>query len=170
MPISTLPPAPEPYQTLIDEWARSLRAENKSPRTIRTYTDAARWLHIWLADPVAPPEEDDPHAWFAALADPPEEAAGVTKGHVRDWLACRLATTSPGNAIPCTTTTNPRSAPSSPNELPHSKISAESRRPSACTLPRGEVTGRSGTSSDSREEYVHDGCWSGTRTAGPAPG
>jgi site-specific recombinase XerC len=98
MPTSSLPLAPEPYQSLIEEWARSLRAENKSPRTIRTYTDAARWLHIWLADPVAPPNEADPRAWLAGVADPPGDPADVTKGHVRDWLTYRLATTSPGNA------------------------------------------------------------------------
>jgi hypothetical protein len=38
----TLQPAPEPFQSMIKEWARSLRAENKSERTIRCYTDAAR--------------------------------------------------------------------------------------------------------------------------------
>ncbi|MFJ8815409.1 tyrosine-type recombinase/integrase [Amycolatopsis thermoflava] len=98
MPRRTLQQAPAPFQALIDEWARSLRAENKSARTIRGYTDAARFFHIWIADPTAPPDTDDPDEWLAGLAAPPSEPSDLDKSHARDWIAYRIATTSPGNA------------------------------------------------------------------------
>ncbi|MBV8993915.1 MAG: phage integrase N-terminal SAM-like domain-containing protein, partial [Pseudonocardiales bacterium] len=98
MPMTTLPPAPAPWQTLIDEWARSLRAENKSRRTIRTYTDAARWFHIWLASPTAPPQLPDPATWLASVPAPPQQPGHLDAVHVRAWIAYRLETTSAGNA------------------------------------------------------------------------
>lgn len=65
--------APPPFDLLIAEWERSLRAENKSPRTIEGYT-------MWA---------DRFHAWTAARPDPPADAAEVTKTHVRAWIAHR---------------------------------------------------------------------------------
>lgn len=73
---------PKPFVSLIDEWARALHAENKSPKTIRCYTDAARKFHLWCAD----------------LDQPPAVPGDITPTDVRDWIAHRLDTTSPGNA------------------------------------------------------------------------
>ncbi len=42
-------------------------------RTIRGYCDSVRFFHIWLADPVAPPEADDPDAWLASFPPEPNE-------------------------------------------------------------------------------------------------
>ncbi|MBB1157211.1 MULTISPECIES: hypothetical protein [Amycolatopsis] len=51
----------------------SLEAETKSPRTIRGYCDTVRFFRIWLADPIAPPEADDPEAWLASVPPEPED-------------------------------------------------------------------------------------------------
>ncbi|MBB4689700.1 tyrosine-type recombinase/integrase [Amycolatopsis jiangsuensis] len=91
-------PAPPAWQALINEWAMSLEAENKSPRTIRGYCDAVRFFHIWLADPDVPPEADDPETWLASVPPKPTEPADYEPNHVKRWIAYRLATTSPGNA------------------------------------------------------------------------
>ncbi|MET9261260.1 phage integrase N-terminal SAM-like domain-containing protein [Amycolatopsis sp. NPDC004079] len=90
--------APPAWQALINEWAMSLEAENKSPRTIRCYCDAVRFFHVWLADPIAPPEADDPGAWLATVPPEPSEPEEYEPNHVKRWIAYRLATTSPGNA------------------------------------------------------------------------
>ena len=42
------PPLAPDYQLLLDSWLRSLRADNKSARTIETYRDAARYLGEFL--------------------------------------------------------------------------------------------------------------------------
>ena len=45
------------WEPLVLEWDRSLRAENKSPNTIRIYTLAASQLAVWMAQqpcPVSP--------------------------------------------------------------------------------------------------------------------
>ncbi|MFI6030504.1 tyrosine-type recombinase/integrase [Amycolatopsis magusensis] len=96
MPSTALETAPEQFQLLIDEWARSLAAEGKSKRTIRCYTDSARWLHIWLASPVAPPDVDSD--WLDAVPEPPTEPTDVTPRHIKAWITYRLGTTSHGNA------------------------------------------------------------------------
>ncbi|WP_156096886.1 hypothetical protein, partial [Amycolatopsis jejuensis] len=64
-------PAPAPRQSLIDEQAISLAAENKSPRTIRGYCDTARFFHLWLANPIAPPDANNPEAWLASVPPAP---------------------------------------------------------------------------------------------------
>jgi site-specific recombinase XerC len=92
------PSAPSPWQQLIDEWSRSLDAEHKSDRTIRGYTDSARWFHTWLANPVAPPDTKDPAGWLAGVPAPPTEPADISAKHIRAWITYRLDTTSPGNA------------------------------------------------------------------------
>jgi site-specific recombinase XerD len=76
----------------------TLESENKSPKTIRCYTDVARKFHVWLAEPIAPPEVADPRAWLDRLPTPPEGPEDYRDGHVKAWIAYRLATTSPGNA------------------------------------------------------------------------
>ena len=40
--------------TLVPSWERSLRATNKSPRTIETYTESVRQLHAFLVDKAMP--------------------------------------------------------------------------------------------------------------------
>jgi integrase/recombinase XerC len=87
----------EPYASLIAEWSRSLRADNKSKDTVRIYTDIARNFHRWCADPIAPPDEDAAE-WLDALPGPPAEPDDVEVAHCRAWIGYRLATTSPGNA------------------------------------------------------------------------
>lgn len=42
------PPLAPEYQLLLDSWLRSLRADNKSARTIETYREAARYLGEYL--------------------------------------------------------------------------------------------------------------------------
>ena len=39
--------APPPWDLLLAEWERSLRAENESPRTIEGYTTWADRFHDW---------------------------------------------------------------------------------------------------------------------------
>ena len=53
---------PEPVSSLIAEWACALWSENKSPNTIRCYTEVARKFHNWAA---------------ATLDQPPTEPADV---------------------------------------------------------------------------------------------
>ncbi|WP_409186247.1 hypothetical protein F9C11_19240 [Amycolatopsis sp. VS8301801F10] len=65
----------------------SLKAENKSARTIRGYCDSVRFFHLWRADPVAPPEVDDPEAWLASIRS--ESEAGEPC-HAKQWIARRL--------------------------------------------------------------------------------
>ena len=92
-----LVPAPPAWQALLTEWAMTLESENKSPRTIRGYTDAVRFFHLWLADPVAPPDADATE-WLANVPPAPAEPSEYQPRHVESWIAYRLATTSPGNA------------------------------------------------------------------------
>ena len=66
---------------LIQEWSRTLRAENKSTRTITIYTSAAQQLA----------------AWSAGLAGPPAPQE-VDHRQVRDFIAHLVETTSAGNA------------------------------------------------------------------------
>ncbi|MEV0066675.1 hypothetical protein [Amycolatopsis sp. NPDC050768] len=67
-----LTPAPPAWQALIDEWSTSLESENKSPRTNRCYTDIARKFHLWVTDPVAPPDVEKPETWLASVPPEPE--------------------------------------------------------------------------------------------------
>jgi integrase/recombinase XerC len=69
------------WEPLVRDWSRALRAENKSPRTIDIYTSAARLLGTWAAKLPEPPAPGE---------------IGVR--HVRDFIAHRVETTSPGNA------------------------------------------------------------------------
>lgn len=69
------------WNGLIQEWSRTLRAENKSHRTITIYTSAATQLAQWSAGlpvPAAPQEVDHKQ--------------------VRDFIAHLVETTSAGNA------------------------------------------------------------------------
>jgi site-specific recombinase XerC len=75
----------------------TLESENKSPRTIRGYTDVARMFQVWLAAPMAPPGVDEAE-WLATVPAAPAEPADYQPNHVKRWLAYRLAATSPGNA------------------------------------------------------------------------
>ena len=58
---------------LIPAWLRSLRAENKSPKTIETYSEAANLLLRFLRE----------HGM-------PTEAAKVTREHVETFIAGSL--------------------------------------------------------------------------------
>nr|WP_245572590.1 tyrosine-type recombinase/integrase [Actinokineospora enzanensis] len=89
---------PDPYPGLIREWSRSLKAESKSERTIRNYTDSVRWFYLWTFDPIAPPDVDTPDEWLADLPPAPDEPDETTVSHVRAWIAYRIATTSKANA------------------------------------------------------------------------
>ncbi|PXY20299.1 tyrosine-type recombinase/integrase [Prauserella endophytica] len=100
MPTPPPIPAPEPWEPLIAEWRRSLRAEGKSENTIKCYGDVARKFHWWSVNPIAPPEVDNPDEWIADLPTAPEPPAEVDelKRLARAWIAYRVATTSKGNA------------------------------------------------------------------------
>lgn len=89
---------PEPWPSLINEFAMKLESENKSDRTIRNYTDSVRWLHLWLASPIPPPDVDDTATWLATVPAAPTEPGEYTERHVSRWLTYRRKTTSPGNA------------------------------------------------------------------------
>jgi site-specific recombinase XerC len=63
------------WSPLVRKWERSLRAENKSPNTIRIDTLAASQMATWMAGPT-----------------------DVVPRHVRDFIADVLARTNAGNA------------------------------------------------------------------------
>lgn len=75
-----------PWEPLINEWARALRAGNKSPSTIRIYTGAAVALERWCTT--------------HTVADLPAVAAvtDVTRRHIREYIAHLVESTSAGNA------------------------------------------------------------------------
>ncbi|GII84554.1 recombinase XerC [Sphaerisporangium siamense] len=68
-------------ETLLDSWTLALEAANKSPRTIRSYTDTAK-------------------AFIAFLAGNsyPTDAEGVQAEHVRAFLRAEIERTSPASA------------------------------------------------------------------------
>jgi site-specific recombinase XerD len=76
---------------LVRDWERTLRAENKAPKTIETYGHGARTLIAWLDE-----LPDD-----AAESDGitrPETVADVTRAHLTAWMADLLAASSASNA------------------------------------------------------------------------
>lgn len=68
---------PAAWEHLIRDWTRALQAENKSPKTIRIYTDAAKRLAV-----------------RAGVDDPAE----IDRAAVRDHIAHLVQSTSAGNA------------------------------------------------------------------------
>ncbi|HEY5859776.1 MAG TPA: phage integrase N-terminal SAM-like domain-containing protein, partial [Actinomycetota bacterium] len=72
----------EPSQAdLIDSFARSLRARNRSPRTIKSYCDTAERFVAFLQD-----------------RGMPTSAPAVTREHVEDYLADQLDRFTPSTA------------------------------------------------------------------------
>lgn len=69
------------YSALRDSWQRTLRAENKAPRTISTYLDAADELGAFLAD-----------------RGMPLVMANIRREHVETWVAELLAKHKPATA------------------------------------------------------------------------
>ncbi len=67
--------------TLIPSFERSLRAANKSPKTLKTYGEATRQLYAFLAD----------HGM-------PTEVAKITREHVETFLEDLLAKWKPATA------------------------------------------------------------------------
>lgn len=74
-------PAPTSIEGYRASWVRSLRAENKSPRTIETYSLAVDQLDAWLA-----------------LHDGPTEVAGIERQHIEGYLGHMLDTRSAATA------------------------------------------------------------------------
>lgn len=68
-------------RTLLPSWRLALDLENKSPGTIRSYTDSVRMLAEWLTASGHPTGVED-----------------VAAEHLRRYLAARQDATSPGNA------------------------------------------------------------------------
>jgi site-specific recombinase XerD len=66
---------------LVQSFQLHLRAENKSPRTIQSYTEAIRRLHDYLA-----------------ANGMPLEAAGITSEHIESFMADQLARLRPASA------------------------------------------------------------------------
>jgi site-specific recombinase XerD len=64
---------------LLPSWELALRAERKSPATVKSYTDAVRAFLTWCADAGVPPALDKGtvNAFTAALLDAGREAATV---------------------------------------------------------------------------------------------
>ncbi len=64
------------------EWRRTLRAENKSPKTLEAYLGAVEVMTRWLDQ----------------LDEPPAEPADITKAMLQDWIGHLLDTRSPSTA------------------------------------------------------------------------
>lgn len=62
---------PEDLSALLDSWLLNLRAERKSPQTIKTYGDGIRRFIAWAAEADMAPELDRPtvNAFIASLLD-----------------------------------------------------------------------------------------------------
>ena len=73
--------APSALQALIPAWERSLRARNRSPKTIRSYIDTARLLEDFLAD-----------------YDPSVEVSDLTREHVEAFIDDQLIRWRPATA------------------------------------------------------------------------
>jgi site-specific recombinase XerD len=67
--------------TFIASWQLALEAANKSPRTVRSYTDSARWLCRFLVD-----------------QDMPADVEGVDAQHIRAYLLAEEQRTSAASA------------------------------------------------------------------------
>lgn len=63
--------------SLLDSWLLNLRAERKSPQTVKTYGDGVRKFAAWCAEADLPPELDRPtvNAFVSGLLDAGAEAA-----------------------------------------------------------------------------------------------
>ncbi len=79
--LTTTGPSPGDVRTLAAFWGRSLRAANRSPKTIRTYLDSARQLADFL----------DEHGM-------PTEVASIHREHVEAFVAQLCATRAPSTA------------------------------------------------------------------------
>jgi integrase/recombinase XerD len=80
--------------TLLDSWLLHLRAERKSPQTVKTYGDGVRSFLSWCARENTPPALDRPTAekWIVALLSDGAEAATARSRHLAlrrfsKWLA-----------------------------------------------------------------------------------
>ncbi|GAA3559604.1 hypothetical protein GCM10022222_49170 [Amycolatopsis ultiminotia] len=92
-----MPLAPPERQALITERTIPSNPRTRAPRTIRGYTDAVRFFHLWRAGPVAPPDADAAE-WLTDVPPAPNEPSHHQPRHVKCWIAHQPATTSPGNA------------------------------------------------------------------------
>ena len=87
-------------ETYSRSWARSLRAANKAPKTIKVYTDAVRYFDTWLAglpDSYLAVYPDDPLDEMDYLV-PPDDIAQVGHKLIEAYIAGEIRRTSPGNA------------------------------------------------------------------------
>jgi len=78
---TTTGPSVGDLASLIPSFERSLRAENKSPKTVQVYGEAARQLLAFLRD-----------------AEMPTEAAHITREHVETFIEGLVATRAPATA------------------------------------------------------------------------
>jgi site-specific recombinase XerD len=69
------------YEVLLPSWARSLRAANRSPKTIRSYIDSARLFECFLRD-----------AFGVTLV------AGTNRDHIESFIEDQLARWKPATA------------------------------------------------------------------------
>ena len=87
-------------ETYSRSWARSLRAANKAPKTIKVYTDAVRYFDTWLMglpDSYLAVYPDDPLDEMAYLT-PPDEIGDVGHKLIEAYIAAEIRRTSSGNA------------------------------------------------------------------------
>jgi integrase/recombinase XerC len=81
------------------EWARALKAENKSDNTIRIYIYALRQLAEWAERQDQDPGTGaDPDTETGDVVEPPAEPSEVRKTHIRAFMAELVGKTSAANA------------------------------------------------------------------------
>ena len=81
-PISTRPLLNESYRALAESFRRTLLAENKSPKTIKTYCEAVNQLRQFLA-----------------AQGMPGEPTHITREHVESFVTDQLSRWKPATAL-----------------------------------------------------------------------
>ncbi|MFH8792269.1 tyrosine-type recombinase/integrase [Streptomyces sp. NPDC017941] len=86
-------PTGSPFTFLLRSWELSLRSDNKSPETIRSYLRSGNLFADYLTDP-PPPAPDGDLLPVPAVDDPDD----ITKAHVQAFVVHEIARTSPSSA------------------------------------------------------------------------
>jgi site-specific recombinase XerD len=82
-----------PFTLLIRSWELSLRSNNKSAETIRSYLRSANLFADYLTDPAPPPADSG-----IPPVEPVDDPCDITRGHVRAFTVHELARTSASSA------------------------------------------------------------------------
>lgn len=81
------------FTTLIRSWELSLRSNNKSAETIRSYLRSANLFADYLIDPPAPPKDSG-----IAPVPPVDDVVDITKAHVQAFTVHEIARTTASSA------------------------------------------------------------------------